>query len=649
MKFHTLTVNNFLTIREAKINLCDKGLQLVQGSNEDDSSASSNGAGKSSLMDSLCWVLHGLTAREVKGDAVINLGAKKDCLVSLTLSSGDSMYRVTRHRKHATGKNSLVVEALVGEAGEATDLSKGTDAETQKVVEQILGCSYEVFIAAVYSGQEAMPDIPRMKDKELKILIEEAAGLQRIERAYEHAREKMGEAKSALARVTDKLSSAEVEKAHAENDLEGTTFRCNAWEESRISRVEETRALLEAKRTGLATIREDIECATPEKDAAVARIAEIDLALSAHKELAEGVVAVERRLRAAEMGIDANHLKRLAEQVKTIEAQIVNAASEVKKPCAECGTILESMSVEDYIAHRQGHLDTAKAKLATAKAEAIKQLATVTALRAEVATLRAAVPDVTASTTERGSLTKTLAAYAVLESSEKRLVSEEKALLEQMLMRGSEPNPLKEVQELAEKRLVKATAGVAALTDGATTKTRELEIATAVAKVFGPAGVRAQILDSVTPFLNERTGDYLSALSDGEIQAVWTTLTRGASGDLKEKFSIDVTHAKGSDTFAGLSGGEKRKVRLATALALQDLVASRATQPIDLFVGDEIDDALDPAGLERLMTILERKARERGTVIVISHSDLKDWCDNVTTVRKIAQWQSVVEGSLCLA
>lgn len=644
MKFHELNIANFLTIREARVNLCDRGLQLVQGSNEDDSSASSNGAGKSSLVDAICWALYGLTAREVKGDAVINLGAKKECSVSITVSSGDSQYRITRYRKHSTGKNSLVVEALVDEAG--TDLSKGTDAETQKVVEQILGCSYEVFIAAVYSGQEAMPDIPRMKDKELKILIEEAAGLQRIERAYEHAREKMGEAKSALARVTDKLSSAEVEKARAESDLEETSARCSAWEAAREGRVADTKALLESKSIALATVRKDIEDATPEKEARCTRIAEIDLALSAHKELAEGVVAVERRLRAAEMGIDANNLKRLAAQVKGFEGQIENAASEVKKPCAECGTVLESMSVADYVAHRQGHLDAAKAALAGAKAEAIKQLAVVTALRTEAETLRAAVPDVTASTTERGSLTKTLAAYAVMESTEKRLVGEEKALTEQLLMRRSEPNPLKEVQESAEKRLVKAAASIAALTDDTTTKIRELEIAAAVAKVFGPAGVRAQILDSVTPFLNERTGDYLSALSDGEIQAVWTTLTRGASGDLKEKFSIDVTHAKGSDTFAGLSGGEKRKVRLATALALQDLVASRATQPIGIWVGDEIDDALDPAGLERLMTILERKARERGTVIVISHSDLRDWIDSTTTVRKTGLWHSVVEGNL---
>lgn len=64
------------------------------------------------------------------------------------------------------------------------------------------------------------------------------------------------------------------------------------------------------------------------------------------------------------------------------------------------------------------------------------------------------------------------------------------------------------------------------------------------------------------------------------------------------------------------------------------MVASRATKPINLFMADEIDDAIDPPGLERLMGVLDRKAKERGTVLVISHNSLSDWIDNVITVTK---------------
>lgn len=162
--------------------------------------------------------------------------------------------------------------------------------------------------------------------------------------------------------------------------------------------------------------------------------------------------------------------------------------------------------------------------------------------------------------------------------------------------------------------------------------------------VFGPAGVRAHILDLITPFLNDRTRDYLGALSDGNIHAVWSTLTKTAKGELKEKFNIEVSNDLGGDSFDALSGGEKRKVRLATAMALQEMVASRASKPIGLFIADEIDDALDPAGLERLMGILDKRAKETGSVLVISHNGLADWVDQVITVEKNGK-SSTVSGA----
>ena len=166
-------------------------------------------------------------------------------------------------------------------------------------------------------------------------------------------------------------------------------------------------------------------------------------------------------------------------------------------------------------------------------------------------------------------------------------------------------------------------------------------------EVFGPAGVRAHILDTVTPFLNAKTAEYLTALSDGNLTATWTTLGKTAKGEIREKFNIEVNSVTAGDSFGSLSGGEKRKVRLACAMALQDLVASRATKPIDLFIGDEIDHALDPAGLERLMGVLEQKAKERGTVLVISHGDLTDWIRQVMVVTKSGGY-STVSGALVI-
>ncbi|WEU67349.1 hypothetical protein [Xanthomonas phage JGB6] len=112
------------------------------------------------------------------------------------------------------------------------------------------------------------------------------------------------------------------------------------------------------------------------------------------------------------------------------------------------------------------------------------------------------------------------------------------------------------------------------------------------------------------------------------------TLTQNSDGDYVESFHIDVTSKHGITKFGQLSGGEKRKVRLACAMALQDLVSTRAIKPIKLFIADEIDHALDDVGLELLMGVLEEKAKALGTMLIISHNSLSDWCKNRLTVVK---------------
>ena len=643
MKFHDLFIENFLTIKSAKVNLADRGLHLIQGINEVDTSASSNGAGKSSMVDAIFWCLFNETARDVTGDAVVNLLAKKDCRVTLTMSNGASTYQVTRHRKHAMGKNSLLVH-LVGD--HPADLSRGTDAETQKVVEQLLGCSKEVFTAAVYSGQEAMPDLPRMKDRELKTLIEEAAGLQRIEKAYELARERSNACKNSELSLCDKVSTLKANLVHAESLLEDSNGKFERWEEQRAVRVEESGKTSRAASTAEVAAHTHLAGATLPGATAQKRLDEIDAQLLDHKRVEALAVVAEKAVRTIELSIDTGELKRLAALVKTHEGYIANAAEEIKKPCEACGTVLETMSIESYVEHRTVHLLAAQARFEEGKTKAKRQMASLADARTAAAEARGKVANVTDLIAERAVKAITVGTHLEARAEAIRTTRDTDAANAQLELRKTEPNPELSAVEVRRASVKDCTDKLAAASVSLEAASLAAGIAIAVAKVFGPAGVRAQILDTVTPFLNDRTEDYLSVLTDGNAHATWTTLTKSASGDLKEKFSIEVRHDMGGDSFRAISGGEKRKVRLATALALQDLVASRATQPIDLWIGDEVDDALDPAGLERLMTIIERKARERGTVIVISHSDLRDWVDNVTTVRKMGQWNSVIEGSL---
>lgn len=644
MKFTKLKIDNFLAISEGEVNLADRGLILIQGVNNDDTSAASNGAGKSSLADALCWCLYGVTARGVSGDAVINEVAGKGTRVEVVIHDDADIYTIARHRKHKTGKNSLTVTHLPPTLGATPkDLTKGTDKLTQEVVDKILGCSLDVFVGSIYAGQERMPDLPGMTDKALKMLIEEASGLTLLEAAYEEARNRLSTVKTAHDAAQNKTDRARERHTQLLADLSGAQTNKADWETNRsrkvVDLVNKARVdIAEVKRVAgmLAGLDEPktLEEAITDVDRQIADVDHENTELGEHNTLVAQGEAKAGNLR--------RDLARLGDSVKRLKTAAEQINHKVGCTCGECGreiTVNEikaaSDSAKKALADEVARYRAAKTELESAENDSQKRAE-------ERDAFKASMTDLTSAVALRNDLQRKLDQVRELEAEKKRYHDRATSTGEEAKRLKAEVNPfdaqIARLQEQIDKQVLEIQAADAALKESE----QDVAQAEAVVKVYGPAGVRAHILDEVTPALNERTAHYLSTLSDGNIAATWTTLVPNAKGELKEKFTIEVANDKGSQSFAGLSGGEKRKVRVATALALQDLVATRAMKPIDLFIGDEIDHALDEPGLERLTQILEEKATERGSVFVISHSDLSDWVSQILLVKKTGQ-QAVIE------
>lgn len=634
MKFTNLRIENFMAIGEAEIKLADRGMILIEGVNNVETSAKSNGAGKSSIADALSWCLFGITARGEDTDNVINLEAGKNCRVQVDVEDGDDVFRIARHRKHAKGKNSVTVHSLAKD-GTMTDLTKGTDKLTQDVVNQIIGCSVDVFNGAVYAGQERMPDLPGMTDKMLKMLIEEASGATLLEAAYKEANLRLGTAKTMLL-------GAEAEVGAAERRLGDTKTRLHEAEGEKISfeiRRKTDLHSLATQAKGEKTVGEelakklaelgDIAAVQAELDKIDAAIAAVDGERAEELRLAEALDLANRQFSKA----DALYAAAVTASQRDLD-RLAGLDHQIGCPCETCD---RPFSAEDIAPAKK----LAEEQVAKSKAAQLAARKTVDELeeRAQSArdalkSFRATMTDLSATSAQRAPLQQRLHDISVLQAkidgSKKLMVS----YVQRIKAKRDEANPWDAEIEKLEKMIEAAKVKVIHTEVVRDSAIEQLKVAELTAKVFSPAGVRAFLLDEVTPFLNEQTAKYLGTLSDGHISATWSTLVKNGKGELKEKFSIEVENQTGGKTFKGISGGEKRKVRIACALALQDLVARRATKPIELFIGDEIDDALDAAGQERLISILEEKARERGSVFIISHNDLKDWCRNIITVRK---------------
>ena len=647
MDFLKLKITNFLAIGDApELSLKDKGLVLIQGQNEDDTSANSNGVGKSSIVDALCWVLYGETARGVSGDSVVNKVAKKNCVVTITVQDGASLYVITRYRKHKEFKNQTIVKTTSDTSTTWADISKGTEKETQELINQIMGCSLDVFMAAIYAGQEVTPDLPKMTDKQLKMLIEEAAGVERLEAAYEIARKKMRSAEDLFAVATTRLETFVKRDAENQRDLEAAQLNAEVFDTGRPARAKEFEDGAVAAKKELVSVltkMKGIDLPALEK-----RSGELAAALAGHSKLLKERDTLAVSLASAQREMDGAtvRLEATLKSVKATKDRHDNAEVEIKKPCTECGKPGDEHDLEEFRAHMKKRLSELATDAKEKKDQRMTYVEKVNSCAKALEAFEATIPDTSEISAEQTGIATTIREYNTLKASAQSWKSSFDKQSEKANIAKTETNPHQATIDALTERIRKTASEIEECKKAVALAENDVAMREAVVGVFSPAGVRAHILDTVTPFLNDRTSDYLSALSDGNISAVWTTLSTTSKGDLKEKFNIDVSNDKGAESFMGLSGGEKRKVRLATMLALQDLVSSRATKPINIWIGDEIDDALDRSGLERLMGILERKARERGTVIVVSHSDLRDWIDQIVTVTK-REGISTIDGALC--
>lgn len=613
-------IRNFLSIQEADLTLGNQGLVLIEGVNQDDPSANSNGSGKSSIVDAISWCLFGETARGATGDSVVNLKAGKGTFVEMEVEIDGDTYTIMRGRKHPTLKNRVRLQRG------SHDLTLGTDKLTQERINTLLGCGPETFNAAIYMGQERMADLPSMTDKALKAVLEEALSLDKLDHALDIVNKRIDMAEEALTKSEAKLRYYEVTMDNADKEQHRTQDMIKSLKDDigfikDSMQIDQLRLEVDLKENEEEIKRWEAKLSDTEDCEKIKTDMEWTLAKT-NKPLRDRLAQEYERAGTAKATME--RCKRDAQQLKDQPTEC-HACHRAFDDAHDHTDEIEKLEKAIVVARADWH----KASENIGKLEkAIKD--NQQKHNADLAVALSTIFD--RSTVENQLIKLKVKQRAIQDDHQKAFDRVASAL-------NDKTNRIKlleqEIEDLIDKGL--AAKNAMDVHQQVVNDNRDyLETLGRVKYALGRKGFRGEVLDQVTPYLNTRTQHYLEAMTDGNIEATWSTITQNSAGDYVEDFHIEVRHQSGVDRFQLLSGGEKRKVRLACALALQDLVATRAVKPIRLFIADEIDDAIDESGLELLMGVLEAKAKDVGSVFVISHNDLGDWCRNKITVVKHA-------------
>ena len=153
---------------------------------------------------------------------------------------------------------------------------------------------------------------------------------------------------------------------------------------------------------------------------------------------------------------------------------------------------------------------------------------------------------------------------------------------------------------------------------------RELEIVQFWKHGFSDAGIKSMLIDMAIPHMNESVAEALEKMAPGVFTVSFDTLRENKSGDISDKFTVNVIHnIKGTDSHKMLSGGEKRIVDLACMEALRSLTEKLYNKRIHNIFYDEVLDSLDEDNRQIFCQVSKLISSDKN-VTLITHNTADD-------------------------
>lgn len=160
-----------------------------------------NGAGKSTILDALCFVLFGKPFRKINKPQLVNSINTKDCVVEVFFNIGQKQYKIVRGIKPNTFEI-YINDVLLNQDAAAKDY--------QEVLEkQILKLNYKSFTQVVILGSASFVPFMQLSANDRRTIIEDLLDIQIFSSMNGVVKEKLSEFKEDITKAKYGISLTE--------------------------------------------------------------------------------------------------------------------------------------------------------------------------------------------------------------------------------------------------------------------------------------------------------------------------------------------------------------------------------------------------------------------------------------------------------
>jgi DNA repair exonuclease SbcCD ATPase subunit len=640
MRFINIQAQNFLSYRNLDFIIQNRGLLLILGANQDESAASSNGSGKTAVIDTFTWALWGETLRGIASDDIVNRRIGKDCFARVAFVDDEGIaYEVVRYRKHRKFQNELHFQTDQG-----VDLTGSSITDTQKKINSVIGLDFETAIQSLILGQGAMVNFADATDADRKHVLDLILGLQSLEKCLEGARRDKRQYEKDIATDTREIEVLEKQTERVAEEVVQLKERITNYDARRQSKVKELEGKLTEIQVEGDNLANEQENLITTKKAEIGRIDEqvqkLTLQLPKREVIRQSILQKndeEVKLRGE---LQTYELQIKAEQERLDYLESTEGAS-----CPLCEKPLSEEEKERLVEQIQATVNDLRKGVTVGNVE-LQKLRDVRRQLAEREDSFKQTDDQIVKLNLQRQKCQSDIELAHRSDEKRSQMSVRYREIQMQLIQAREERP--EYEDILFKKqdeLTDLSARIKATVDRNDKNKQMLPYLQFWERGFSNQGLKSFILDNITPILEQASNRFARIMLGDEFRIVISTQSTLKTGEAREKMDIKVLNGLGDDIFDGASAGERQRVNLCIALALQELIASRHKRALGIAFFDEVTTNLDTEGMERFIELLRQELSHKDSIFVISHNpELQMYFDNIVYVTK-KNGTSQIEGA----